>query len=72
MASNANVTHEFINSLYIINGNLIDQRFLGKQADYTVFGHIPDNLGSFLKFNIQFSLPVNLKYLVTILKYLLK
>lgn len=23
----------------------MDQRFLGKQSDYTVFGHIPDALG---------------------------
>lgn len=49
LANNANVTHEFFNSLYIINGNLIDQRFLGKQSDYTVFGHIPDALGKMYK-----------------------
>ncbi len=45
LASNLNVTYEFFNTLYIINNNLVDQRFLGKQAEYTVFGHIPDKLG---------------------------
>jgi hypothetical protein len=43
--SNVNANYEFFNSLYIINNNLVEQRFLGKQSSYTVFGHIPDSLG---------------------------
>jgi hypothetical protein len=39
-----NASYEFFNSLYIINSNLIDQRFTGKQSDFTVFGHLPDQL----------------------------
>ena len=44
LAKGVNATYEFFNSLYIINSNLIEQRFLGKQSDHTAFGHIPGQL----------------------------
>lgn len=36
-----NATYENINSLYIVNRNLVEQQFLGKKSFYTVFGHMP-------------------------------
>ena len=44
LARGVNVTYEFFNSLYIISSNLVEQRFTGKQADHTVFGHIPGSV----------------------------
>ena len=39
-----NGSFESFNSLYIINSNLVEQKFTGKQSDYTVFGHLPGQL----------------------------
>ena len=50
LARGVNVTHQFLNSLYIINGNLVDQRFTGKQSDHTVFGHIPHSINKMYSF----------------------
>ena len=29
--------------MYIISSSLVEQRFTGKQSDYTVFGHVPSS-----------------------------
>lgn len=44
LASQLNLTHEFLNSMYIINANLVEQRFFGLKSDVTLFGHSPRNL----------------------------
>lgn len=36
-----NVTYRVFTSLYTINSNLVEQRFAGKTADYTAYGHLP-------------------------------
>jgi beta-1,3-galactosyltransferase 1 len=35
-----------LNSIYIINHKLVDQRFKSKQSDYTAFGHLPNQLNN--------------------------
>lgn len=37
-------TYESINSLYIVNRNLVEQQFLGKKSYYTIFGHMPQSI----------------------------
>ena len=44
LARGVNASYESINSLYIVNTNLVEQRFLGKKSEYTVFGHLPGSL----------------------------
>jgi hypothetical protein len=44
LVSAVNATYQFFNSLYIINSNLVEQRFTGKESEYTVFGHLPGQL----------------------------
>ena len=38
LARACNAVYESINSLYIVNRNLVEQQFLGKKSFYTVFG----------------------------------
>ena len=44
LARSVNVNYENFNSLYIISSSLVEQRFTGKQADQTAFGHIPSSI----------------------------
>jgi hypothetical protein len=47
LANATGVNFQFFNSLYIINHGLVEQRFKGKQADYVVFGHLPNSKNKF-------------------------
>jgi hypothetical protein len=40
------VSYESFNSVYIVNTNFVEERFTGKQSEYTVFGHLPEKLNT--------------------------
>ena len=49
LATGVNATYKSFNSLYIVNNNLVETRFLGKQSEHTVFGHIPGHINKMYK-----------------------
>jgi hypothetical protein len=44
LARGVGVSLKQLNSVYIINRKLVEQRFKGKQSEYTAFGHLPNHL----------------------------
>ena len=49
LATSVNATYLKFNKIYIINNNFVEQLFMNKQADYTVFGHIPNKINCMYK-----------------------
>ena len=50
LATAINATYVPFNTLYTINTNLAEERFLGKSSAYTVFGHIPNKLNKMYQY----------------------